>query len=66
MQELEGMDMTEEETEVTQDEIFENMNNLQETNQQHNWQSKLISNSTGAYKKSTTNGELIIQKCTLI
>ncbi|PNZ07327.1 virulence-associated protein E [Staphylococcus equorum subsp. linens] len=54
--------MTVEEKEVTQDEIFENMNKLQETNQQQNWQSKLrISESTGAYKKSTTNGELIIQ-----
>lgn len=54
--------MTLGEMEVTQDEIFENMNKLQETNQQQNWQSKLrISESTGAYKKSTTNGELIIQ-----
>lgn len=40
--------MTLGEMEVTKDEIFENMNKLQETNQQQNWQSKLkISESTG-------------------
>ena len=44
--------MTVEEMEVTQDEIFENMKKLQETNQQQNWQSRLIANNSGTGYRS--------------
>src|SRR5699024_5974550 len=48
--------------EVTQDEIFENMKKLQETNQQQNWQSRLIANNSGTgYAKYFYNGELILE-----
>lgn len=54
--------MTVEEMEVTQDEIFENMKKLQETNQHQNWQSRLIANNSGTgYAKYFYNGELILE-----
>lgn len=48
--------------EVNKEDVFEVIDQYTEINEQSDWKSQLrISQSTGAYKKSTTNGEIILK-----